>query len=61
MVGTGFLGQVYMPAKQDVFYIATSYIEKITRGKRSDWLEVYDSNTLKLKSEIPIATSAARR
>ena len=57
MVGTGFLGQVYIPAKQDVFYVATSYIEKITRGKRSDWLEVYDSNTLALKSEIAIATS----
>lgn len=57
MVGTGFLGQIYIPAKQDVFYVATSYIEKITRGKRSDWLEVYDSNTLHLKSEIPIATS----
>lgn len=57
MVGTGFLGQIYVPAKQDVFYVATSYIEKITRGKRSDWLEVYDSNTLLLKSEIPIASS----
>jgi methylamine dehydrogenase heavy chain len=57
MVGTGFLGQVYIPPKQDVFYVATSYIEKITRGKRSDWLEIYDSNTLNLKSEIPIATT----
>jgi methylamine dehydrogenase heavy chain len=43
-----------------VFYIATSYIEKITRGKRTDWLEVYDSNTLKLKSEIPIANTRAQ-
>ncbi len=60
MVGTGFLGQIYVPAKQGVFYISTSYIEKITRGKRSDWLEVYDSNTLTLKSEIPIATTRAQ-
>jgi methylamine dehydrogenase heavy chain len=60
MVGTGFLGQVYIPPKQDVFYVSTSYIEKITRGKRTDWLEVYDSNTLLLKSEIPIATTRAQ-
>jgi methylamine dehydrogenase heavy chain len=60
MVGTGFLGQIYIPPKQDVFYIATSYIEKITRGKRTDWLEVYDSNTLTLKGEIPIATTRAQ-
>ena len=60
MVGTGFLGQIYIPPKQDVFYISTSYIEKITRGKRSDWLEVYDSTTLNLKSEIPIATTRSQ-
>ncbi|WP_368911671.1 amine dehydrogenase large subunit [Taklimakanibacter deserti] len=60
MVGTGFLGQVYIPPKQDVFYISTSYIEKITRGKRSDWLEIYDSNTLQFKGDIPIATTRAQ-
>lgn len=60
IVATGFTGQIYVPPGQDVFYIATSYVEKITRGKRSDWLEVYDSNTLKLKSEIPIATTRAQ-
>lgn len=60
MTGTGFLGQIYIPPKQDVFYVSTSYIEKITRGKRSDWLEVYDSNTLKFKGDIPIATTRAQ-
>jgi methylamine dehydrogenase heavy chain len=60
IVGTGFAGQIYVPPKQDVFYVATSYIEKITRGKRTDWLEIYDSNTLKLKSEISIANTRAQ-
>jgi methylamine dehydrogenase heavy chain len=60
IVGTGFLGQVYVPPKQNVFYVSTTYIEKITRGKRSDWLETYDSNTLQFKSEIPIATTRAQ-
>jgi methylamine dehydrogenase heavy chain len=60
VVATGFAGQIYVPPKQDVFYVATSYIEKITRGKRSDWLEIYDSNTLKLKTEISIANTRAQ-
>lgn len=60
MVGTGFLGQIYIPPKQDVFYISTTYIEKITRGKRSDWLEIYDANTLKFKGDIPISTTRAQ-
>jgi methylamine dehydrogenase heavy chain len=60
IVGTGFLGQVYVPRGQNVFYVSTSYIEKITRGKRTDFLETYDSNTLQLKSEIPIASTRAQ-
>jgi len=60
MVGTGFLGQIYIPPKQDVFYVSTTYIEKITRGKRSDWLEAYDANTLKFKYDIPISTTRAQ-
>lgn len=60
MIGTGFAGQVYVPPAQDVVYVATSYIEKISRGKRSDWLEIYDSSTLALKQEIPIATTRAQ-
>lgn len=59
MTGTGFLGQIYVPSNGDVFYVATTYIEKITRGKRTDWLETYDSNTLAFKGEIPIATTRA--
>lgn len=60
MIGTGFTGQVYVPAGQDVVYVSTSYIEKISRGRRSDFLEVYDSSSLLLKAEIPIASSRAQ-
>lgn len=60
MIGTGFAGQVYVPAGKDVVYVSTSYVEKISRGKRSDWLEIYDSNTLLLKSEIAISSDRAQ-
>ena len=60
MIGTGFAGQVYVPAGKDVVYVSTSYIEKISRGKRSDWLEIYDSNSLQLKSEIEISDDRAQ-
>jgi methylamine dehydrogenase heavy chain len=59
-LGLGFLGQIYVPAAQDVVYIATSYVEKISRGKRTDFLEVYDSSALTLKAEIPIANTRAQ-
>lgn len=59
-IGTGFTGQIYVPPAQDVVYVSTSYIEKISRGKRSDFLEVYDSSALTLEAEIPIASSRAQ-
>jgi methylamine dehydrogenase heavy chain len=59
-IGTGFTGQIYIPPDQDVLYISTSYIEKISRGKRSDFLEVYNSSSLMLEKEIPISSSRAQ-
>jgi methylamine dehydrogenase heavy chain len=59
-LGTGFTGQIYVPPAEDVVYVSTSYIEKISRGKRSDFLEVYDSSALTLHAEIPIASSRAQ-
>lgn len=59
-IGTGFTGQIYVPPAQDVVYISTSYVEKISRGKRTDFLEIYDSSALTLKAEIPIASSRAQ-
>lgn len=60
LIGTGFAGQVYVPAGKDVVYVSTSYQEKLTRGRRTDWLEVYDSSTLSLKQEIEISTTRAQ-
>ena len=59
-LGLGFLGQIYLPPDQDVIYISTSYVEKISRGKRSDFLEIYDTSALTLKPEIPITNTRAQ-
>jgi methylamine dehydrogenase heavy chain len=59
-IGTGFTGQIYVPPAEDVVYVSTSYIEKISRGKRSDFLEIYDSSALTLQAEIPIVSTRAQ-
>lgn len=59
-VGSGFLGLMYLPPDGDTLFVSTSYIEKLSRGKRTDWLELYDSNSLALKQEIEIAPVRAQ-
>jgi len=49
---TGYAGMFTLGAKADEVYIATSYMSRGTRGERSEVLEVWDSNTLKLKYEV---------
>ncbi|MCB1746081.1 MAG: amine dehydrogenase [Gammaproteobacteria bacterium] len=41
-------------------YLATTYYTKLNRGKRFDQFEVYDTATLKLKSEIEIPAKHAQ-
>lgn len=60
LVGTGFAGQFYVPRTRDAVYVATTYYPKLTRGDRSDYLEVYDTATLELKKDIKIATKRAQ-
>ena len=60
LIGTGFAGQIYVPPAGDTVWVSTSYQEKLTRGKRSDYLEAYDTSTLAIKQEIPIATTRAQ-
>jgi len=60
LIGTGFTGAIYIPQARDTIYVATSYYPKLTRGDRSDWLEIYDAATLSLKSEIQIPSKRAQ-
>lgn len=60
LIGTGFAGLFYAPKGRDEVYVATSYYPKLTRGDRSDWVEVYDTATLSLKKEIRIVSKRAQ-
>lgn len=60
LIAAGFAAQMYVPEGGDEIILSTSYVEKISRGKRSDWLEIYDSRTLELKREIEISTKRAQ-
>ncbi|MGE4246761.1 MAG: amine dehydrogenase large subunit [Parvibaculaceae bacterium] len=59
-IGSGFLGMMFVPEGGDRLYVSTSYVEKLSRGKRSDWLEIYDSSSLALKNEIEISNTRAQ-
>ncbi|HUH40056.1 MAG TPA: amine dehydrogenase large subunit [Castellaniella sp.] len=52
MVPTAFNGMAQMSKDGKKIYITTTYFERVTRGKRSDVVEVWDANTLSFDREI---------
>jgi methylamine dehydrogenase heavy chain len=56
MLELGFLGLFYAPPKSDKLYIASTYYDRLTRGKRVDALTIFDANTLKELDEIILPT-----
>lgn len=60
LISSGFLGLVYVPPKGEHIYLATSYLDRFTRGTRSDFVEIYDPKTLTLEAEIPIPPKRAQ-
>jgi methylamine dehydrogenase heavy chain len=62
MLGTielGFLGTFYEPPKSDKLYVASTFYERLTRGKRTDVISIFDRSTLKVVDEIVIPTKRA--
>lgn len=62
MLGTvemGFLGTLYAAPKGDKLYVASTYFERLTRGKRTDVVSIFDPSTLKVVDEIIIPTKRA--
>jgi methylamine dehydrogenase heavy chain len=51
VISSAYLGQVYVPKGKDELYISTTYLERLTRGKRTDVVETYDTSTLLPKGE----------
>jgi methylamine dehydrogenase heavy chain len=56
MLELGFLGLFYAPPKSDKVYIASTYYDRLTRGKRTDALTIFDANTLEPLEEIILPT-----
>jgi len=60
MMGSGFAGMMAAaPAKKRV-YVAATFFERLTRGPRTDVIQVYDDETLKVVDEIPVPTLRAQ-
>ena len=60
MFGTGFIGLTTLSPDRKEIYVATTYLSRLNRGTRTDLIEVYDSQTLKVKEEIALPTKRAQ-
>lgn len=54
IIELGFLGLLYAPPKSNKVYVASTYYDRLTRGKRADVITIFDAGTLKPLDEIPI-------
>jgi methylamine dehydrogenase heavy chain len=59
-VGAGFSGLTTLSPDRKEIYIATTYYSRLSRGVRTELLEIYDALTLKPKAEIPIPPKHAQ-
>jgi methylamine dehydrogenase heavy chain len=59
VIGSGFTGQAKLSKDGKELYVATGYYDRGQRGNRADIVEVWDSETLRFKYEIPISDKRA--
>lgn len=59
MIPTAFNGHAQLSKDGRDIYIATTYFERVTRGKRTDVIEVWDGSTLAFKKEIIVPPKRA--
>ena len=60
LIGTGFTGLATLSPDRSEIYVATTYLAKLNRGERTDQVDVYDSQTLRIKAEIIIPPKHAQ-
>ncbi|MGH8596899.1 MAG: amine dehydrogenase large subunit, partial [Gammaproteobacteria bacterium] len=60
VVGTGFVGLATLSPDRSEIYVATTYLAKLNRGKRTDQVDIYDSQTLRIQAEIEIPPKHAQ-
>lgn len=59
MVPTAFNGLAQLSKDGKNIYVATTYYERVTRGKRTDVVEIWDNSTLSFVREIEIPPKKA--
>ena len=60
MFGTGFIGLTTLSPDRKEIYVATTYLSRLNRGTRTDLVEIYDAETLKVKEEIILPPKRAQ-
>jgi methylamine dehydrogenase heavy chain len=60
MVATGFAGLPTLSPDRAELYVATTYYPRLSRGERTDVVDVYDTATLAWKAEIVIPPKHAQ-
>ena len=60
MLEAGFAGTMLAAPDKHRIYVATTFYERLTRGKRTDVVQVFDDETLKVVDEIPIPPRRAQ-
>ena len=60
MMETGFAGMMAAAPDKKRVYVAASFYERLTRGPRTDVIQVFDDETLKVVDEIPVPTLRAQ-
>jgi hypothetical protein len=60
LVATGYAGQATLSADRRTLYVATSYYTRLSRGERTDVVDVYDAGTLAHSHEIVIPPKHAQ-
>lgn len=53
IISTGMFAQSSVSNDRSEIYVVTTFFSKLNHGDRSEWILVYDTNTMKLKAEIP--------
>ena len=60
LVATGYAGQATLSADRRTLYVATSYYTRLSRGERTDVVDVYDAATLAHSHEIVVPPKHAQ-
>lgn len=60
MLEAGFAGMMVAAPDKHKVYVATTFYERLTRGKRTDVIQVFDDQSLKVVDEILIPTRRAQ-